>query len=187
MSVWSWLADTIQVVQCVFGLEKGTGIPEGIWILVILVLVLLLIRRYRRDMKAFQSQISESKDKLDTIHESSLASTDKRIIRREELLDLLQTMSARDDAFAEHIKDTKKLASEEVWKHCPIDRCPNLSKIVNFLSEISTEIKTFTTSASQVRDQTQSTIINISSRIDRFIDGLGQEFLISLRSRRRDD
>lgn len=115
-------------------------------------------------------------------HGTAVQKIDSIERRSKEIYALVQSFS---DNYQDHIYDTKRMADEELWKHCPVERCPNLQKVINFLEQISRELKDFADSAKDSRSTTQASITDVSEKIDKFINGLGSEFIMTLRDMRK--
>lgn len=125
-------------------------------------------------------------NKLKTLlssHDVAVDKIDKITETATETNQIVKSISSRYD---EHVAETRRALGDEPWRHCPVDRCPNLGKVINFLEQISREIKDFAEGAKESRNVTQGSIVDVSEKIDMFINSLGSEFIATLRDMRKD-
>jgi hypothetical protein len=160
----------LQAFPDLFTLLKDAGLP-----ITITIIFGYLLFRYLIAPKF--SALLES-------HDAALKKIDSMEGTTKEVHSLMLTLT---DGYENHIEDTKRMADEELWKHCPIERCPNLQKVITFLETINRELKDFAESAKESKSATQDSIVEVSSKIDNFINGLGSEFIATLRDMRKNN
>ncbi|MBI4962511.1 MAG: hypothetical protein HY913_04480 [Desulfomonile tiedjei] len=167
-----------------YGWYAGIGIP-------VLAFVLYLAYRYvlhlRDKVQNYLTNVEQRIEKITDAWVKNGKVVDQSVLTdemRQAVQEIREINQKFDDVFMCHVEDTKRLADEEIWKHCPIERCPNLSQVLTFLEQVNRELKEFATEAQESRVQTRSSISDISTRIDKFIDGLGSEILITIRELR---
>ena len=68
-----------------------------------------------------------------------------------------------------HLENVDRLASEEHWKHCEIDRCVHLSNIVRILEQMREHMNNFVEQGKEHRHVTQTMISDVFSRLDLFL------------------
>lgn len=156
----------MQFFQDIATLLTNAGLPPmtSLLLCIMFFLVGASYKYFRSELKAISEKIDTIKTQVEPIH---------------------GIVKAFNDSQMDHILDTKKMADEELWKHCPVERCPNIQKVINFLEQISREIKEFSDTAKESRGATQASISDVSAKIDTFIHNLGGEFIATLRDLRK--
>lgn len=92
----------------------------------------------------------------------------------DKLLSLLEETHADLHSMAE---SQKVIASEEHWKHCPLDRCPNLGRVNLKVDECLKVIEQFAQDGKNSRSETRA----IVERIVEKQDALSNEIIAILR------
>jgi len=82
------------------------------------------------------------------------------------LAEIREVVGRFDGVFVKHVEDTERLASEEHWKSCQLDKCPYLLKFFNKLEGIAQETRDFAEAAKLSREQTRELISILMRRLD---------------------
>lgn len=69
---------------------------------------------------------------------------------------------------SQHLADSERVASEEHWKNCQVDKCPYLSKFFEELRDTRQIIEHFSGDAQTSRAETRTAIDTIMRRFDDF-------------------
>lgn len=84
-------------------------------------------------------------------------------------LDEIRAIAKRfDKVFMEHHEDTKRIAHEDHWKNCEIERCPQLLHIHTRLSEVIRITEDLAERAEESRAETREAINIYMRRFDDF-------------------
>ena len=142
------------------------------WVLSLVLLTLILIwlwRIIKRQSKNFKDRFSRFDEDLNIVKKSFLTK-DGRIISKETEIELLIAIKNKIDSFSEnsqdYFTDADTIASQEHWKNCPIDRCPNMSLLLNELKDLINQVVEFKNQTEEYRRKNDSLINNLITRID---------------------
>ena len=105
---------------------------------------------------------------------------DHHIKMQEMLNDIKVLMEAYQDNADIHYGDVKRLAGEEKWHNCPIDKCPNFPKILIAYQELIAKFEIFQVHAVESRDRANESLDRMADELFR----LGQEVIAALRLQR---
>ena len=74
-----------------------------------------------------------------------------------------------NERIGKHLENVDRLASEEHWKHCEIDRCVHLSNIVRIMEQMREDMRNFVEQGKEHRQVTHTMISDVFSRLDLFL------------------
>lgn len=64
-----------------------------------------------------------------------------------------------------HYTDVKRLSDEEPWKHCSIEKCPHLPKILDKIERVIEKFNQFDIDAERSRQATRTTLTQLDSHV----------------------
>ncbi len=152
----------------------------GFWVTVSIVLVIVmtgvLYRFLSKKTDDFKKLIARFDETLSLL-KLSVVTEEGQVLNQEQqrmlLLKLLalveQIREELDDRIGRHLENVDRLASEEHWKHCDIDRCVHLSNVVRLMEQMREYMKDFVDQGKEHRQITQSMISDVFSRLDLFL------------------
>ncbi len=86
------------------------------------------------------------------------------------LVDLVEDLRVELNAkIGRHFENVDRLASEEHWKHCDIERCVHLSNLMRAVEHMREYLKDFVEQGKEHRQITQSMISDVFTRLDLFL------------------
>lgn len=152
----------------------------GVWAAVALLLfgiiVYLAYRYVSRKTDDVKTLITRFDETLGLLR-LSVVTEEGQVLNQEEqrmlllkLLALLEEISEDlNSRIGRHMENVERLASEEHWKHCDIDRCANLSNIVRTMEQMRQYMNDFVEQGKEHRQVTLNMISDVFSRLDLFL------------------
>ena len=64
-----------------------------------------------------------------------------------------------------HYSDVKRMSDEEPWKHCSIEKCPHLPKILDKIERVIEKFNQFDIDAERSRQATGTTLTQLDSHV----------------------
>ena len=157
------------------GLIEQLGIA-GFLLIPLFFLGKWALTRVVSESEANQRKLAESIDQV-----LSAISVKGQPFRIEEIIEDQKKLSLRINEVFDEDRDMCKqiiatnnhLANDEHWKHCPIDRCPNISVVRDALWRVEAEVLEFKKGAETSR---QTTLEKVDS-IEKSMKGFANEFI----------
>lgn len=154
-------------------LNHGAGLTIFLTLIVILGIVACryarsLVGRISEWMQHLEEQVAKL-EKAWTPPNSDVVSHSACVTAVRECLDHVREIATRFDAvFMEHHEAAKRVANEDHWKNCELERCPQLHRIHSQLNEAIRITKELAARADESRAQTREAIHVLMRRFDDF-------------------
>lgn len=139
---------------------------------IVFLLAGLYIRDRWRGSKGFATRLGDQVDRLEKawtgpngkMLDQSACLTDAHTT----LAEIRQIATRFDSVFMQHVKDTERVAQEDHWKNCPVEKCPHLQRFSDKIDGIAEDIADFAEEAKFSQESTQEAIGVIMRRFDDF-------------------
>jgi hypothetical protein len=142
------------------------------WVISLLLLTIIVIwtwRLIKKQTQTWRGLINKADANLDFLGGTS-KNKDGSIYSLQERLESINIIKSNLDELTElcqeHFNTTDKIASQEHWKNCPIEKCPNLHVLLYEVKELTSQMKEFKTQTEEYRSKNDISINSLVSRID---------------------
>jgi hypothetical protein len=154
-------------------LNHGVGVTLFLTLVVVLGIFACrfarsLVGRIAEWMEHLEEQVAKL-EKAWTLPDGSVVSHSACVTAVTESLREMREIATRFDAvFMEHHEATKRIANEDHWKNCELERCPQLHRLHFQLNEANRMTEELAARADESRAQTREAMHVLMRRFDDF-------------------
>jgi len=159
------------------------GGVAAVIVLLAFVAVLFLLRYFHATLK----RLNTAADLIEKIAISHMTADGEPIRHFEQyatfrdlVVETKTLLQEHDDNAQRHYGDVERLSSDDHWKNCNVDKCPNLKNLLMTFANMVQRFEVFEVAATADRKRTYESLDVLAHELQ----ALGREFIATLRAAR---